>query len=291
MVYNKAELYAMNAERHSRLNQLLQQLPEGFVADTEWLKGLGLSASSIHGYVRQGWLERLAPRVYRRGHPIGIDPGPLRWEICVLSLQNIMDRPLHVGAQTALELAGYWQYATLGKRRVWLYTDDRRARALLSRTPLDAEPEVRARRLFANEMIGLEQRLIDLGTSSLGAVAEAEPAGSPLRKQQLTVSSLERAILEMLADVPQAVSFEHGSELFEGLTTLRPTLMTALLHSCTSIKAKRLFFYFSALHRSPGRKRLKAEDFDLGSGKRQIVAGGEYDPDFQITVPRRRGRR
>jgi len=281
----------MKAQRHSRLNQLLHEVPDGFVVDSTWLKEMGLSASSIHGYVRNGWLEHLAPRLYRRGNPSLGDGQSVRWEICLLSLQNIMKRPIHAGAMTALELAGYWQYATLGRRRVWLYTDDRRARGLLSRAPLDAEPELRTRRLFKDPDLGIEARVLDLATSTLGAGIEPGPARSPLWKQHLSVSSLERAILEVLAEIPSAISFEHGGELFEGLTTLRPALMKELLLSCTSIKAKRLFFYFSAQHRSRGRKHLRPEDFDLGSGKRQIVPGGEFDSGFQITVPRRRGRR
>lgn len=281
-------MFAMSVVRHSRLNRLLYELPEGYIADTEWIKSLGISASSIHGYVRQGWLEHLAPRLYRRGNPTHQNQRPVPWGIFLLSLQNILKRPIHVGAQTALELAGYWQYASFGRRRVWLYTDDRRARALVSRAPLDADPELRTRRLFNEAEVGLERRVLDLVTSNLGAVTVAGPA-PPLWKQELTVSSLERAVLEMLAEIPHGVSFDHGGELFEGLTTLRPALMTDLLRACTSIKAKRLFFYFAAQNASPGRKRrLRPEDFDLGSGKRQIIAGGEYDREFQITVPKRR---
>lgn len=284
-------MYAMSVQRHARLNQLLHELPEGYVADTAWLKGLGLSASSIQGYVRQGWLEHLAPRLYRRGNPTLRNQGPVRWEICLLSLQNVLKRPIHVGGQTALELAGYWQYAMLGKRRVWLYTDDRAARAILARAPLDAVPELRTRKLFMDATLGLETKVLDLVTSTLGAAASPARANSSAWKQQLTVSSLERAILEVLAEIPASISFGHGEELFDGLTTLRPSLTKELLLSCTSIKVKRLFFYFAAQHRAL-RKRLKPEDFDLGSGKRQIVPGGEYDPQFQITVPRRgRGRR
>jgi hypothetical protein len=278
----------MNAQRHSRLNQLLHELPEGYVADTAWLKSLGLSASSIQGYVRQGWLQHVAPRLYQRGNPALGAQGPVRWEICLLSLQNVMKRPIHAGAQTALELAGYWQYAVLGKRRVWLYTDDRPTRLVLTRAPLDAELQLRARSLFKDDALGLETRTLDLVTSTLGA--PVSPIRSPLRNQQLTISSLERAILEVLAEIPSAISFDHGEELFDGLTTLRPSLMKELLQSCTSIKAKRLFFYFAAQHKSL-RRRVRPEEFDLGSGKRQIVAGGQYDPQFRITVPRRRRQR
>jgi hypothetical protein len=66
--------------------------------------------------------------------------------------------------------------------------------------------------------------------------------------------------------------------------------MKELLLACTSIKVKRLFFYFARQHRTL-RRHLKPDEFDLGSGKRQIVPGGEYDPDFQITVPRQGRRR
>lgn len=279
----------MTAQRHARLNQLLQDLPEGYLADVEWLKSRGLSPSSIRDYAKGGWLEHVASRLYRR--PGAALPGkaPVQWELCLLSLQNVMGLEVHAGAQTALELAGYWQYATFGRRRVWVYTDDRRARAILSRAPLDAELELRTGRLFTEPDLGLERRVLDLATSSLGAAAGPGQAPPAARKQLLTVSSLERAILEMLAEVPGEVSFEHGGELFEGLTTLRPGLMKELLLACTSIKAKRLFFYFSKQHRGRGARRLKPEEFDLGSGKRQIVAGGVYDPEFQITVARRRG--
>jgi hypothetical protein len=278
----------MSVQRHSRLNQLLHELPEGYVADTAWLKGLGLSASSIQGYVRQGWLEHLAPKLYRRSDPTLQTQGPLRWEICLLSLQNVLKRPVHAGGQTALELAGYWQYAMLGRRRVWLYTEDPRARGILGRAPLDAVAKPRTTKLFTDPSLGLETRVLDLVTSTLSAAAVPANARSPGWKQQLTTSSLERAILEVLAEIPGSISFEHGGELFEGLTTLRPSPMRDLLLSCTSIKAKRLFFYFSQRHRGL-RKRLNPEDFDLGSGKRQIVPGGRYDAQFQITVPRRRG--
>jgi hypothetical protein len=31
----------------------------------------------------------------------------LRWDVVVLSLQQIMHKPLHVGGRTAIELSGY----------------------------------------------------------------------------------------------------------------------------------------------------------------------------------------
>lgn len=99
---------------------------------------------------------------------------------------------------------------------------------------------------------------------------------------------MERAILETLEEIPRAVSFQHGAELFEGLTTLRPKLTEALLTACRSVKAKRLFLYFAGQHHHAWTKRIRTADIDIGSGKRQIVPDGELDPKFQITVPRSR---
>jgi hypothetical protein len=75
----------MKAERASLLNRLVRELPEDFVVDAKWLKDVGLSASSIRDYAARGWLEHVAPRLYRR--PGQTEPGAIRWEHAVLSLQ------------------------------------------------------------------------------------------------------------------------------------------------------------------------------------------------------------
>ncbi|WP_164857327.1 type IV toxin-antitoxin system AbiEi family antitoxin domain-containing protein [Sphingomonas crocodyli] len=57
---------------------------------------------------------------------------------------------------------------------------------------------------------------------------------------------MERAILETLEEILKIVSFQHGAELFERLTTLKPKLMDTLLAACRSLKSKRLFLYFAS---------------------------------------------
>lgn len=273
----------MNAARGTLLNQMLRQLPDGYVVDTDWLGSLGLSASSIRDYVQRGWLERVAARLYRRN--LGHEHQDVRWETAILSLQNLLGAPLHVGGLTALELAGYWQYAIFGRRRLWLYTDDRRVRSILQRLPLDADVDLRSARLFTDPALGIETRQIDLVTSGLGQEVSPEGRAPVSHSQLLRLSSLERAILEVLDEVPGTVSFEHGGELFEGLTTLRPRLMIALLQACTSVKAKRLFLYFASQHKFAWVRSVRSAEIDIGSGKRQIVAGGRLDPTYLITVP------
>src|SRR3546814_1323773 len=94
----------MRAKRATLLNRLVHELPERYVVDAAWLTRLGLSASSIRDYVERGWLERVGSRLYRRPEPG--DGGPVRWEIATLSLQTLLEVPVHVGGMTALELAG-----------------------------------------------------------------------------------------------------------------------------------------------------------------------------------------
>ena len=102
----------MDAQRSSRLNRLLLSLPEGFLADCAWLQAQGLTRSSIRDYADKGWLERIAPRVYRR--PSQLAKASLRWDVVVLSLQQVMHKPLHVGGRTAAELSGYAHYVEAG---------------------------------------------------------------------------------------------------------------------------------------------------------------------------------
>ena len=277
----------MAAKRASLLNRVMQELPERYVVDAAWLSDLGLGASSIRDYVARGWLERVGSRLYRR--PERDRTGAVRWEIAALSLQNLLRAPMHVGGMSALELAGYWQYAPMGRRRIWLYSDAPAVRSYLRRLDLDADIDIRSCKLFgdADPDLGLQTRALDLVNTTLGPTDQSGDPRTP-HPQYLRVSGMERAILETLEEIPRAVSFQHGAELFEGLTTLRPKLTEALLTACRSVKAKRLFLYFAGQHHHAWTKRIRTADIDIGSGKRQIVPDGELDPKFQITVPRSR---
>src|SRR3546814_2844222 len=94
---------------------------------------------------------------------------------------------------------------------------------------LDADIDIRSRKLFddADLDLGLEARILDLASNALGPAVTPGDAHTQHR-QYLRVSGMERAILETLEEIPRTVSFEHGAELFEGLTTLRPKLAQAL---------------------------------------------------------------
>src|SRR3546814_10318720 len=86
-----------------------------------------------------------------------------------------------------------------------------------------------------------------------------------------------------MADVPQSLSFEHADTIFEGLTMLRPRLLTNLLDGCVSIRAKRLFLFFADRHDHGWSKHIDRQHIDLGRGKRQLVTGGRLDARYKRT--------
>jgi hypothetical protein len=107
-----------------------------------------------------------------------------------------------------------------------------------------------------------------------------------VRDWTLTVSSPERAILEVLSLVDEsAASFTHAAELFDGLPALRPALVQHLLEGCVSIKVKRLFLFLATRHETPWSRKLNTDRVALGQGKRLVTRGGRLDTTFSITVP------
>lgn len=71
----------------------------------------------------------------------------------------------------------------------------------------------------------------------------------------------------------------------QGLVNLSARRLDALLKACKHVQVKRLFFFFADRYQYAWRKKLKVENYNLGAGKRRIVAGGKLDTTYNITVP------
>jgi hypothetical protein len=271
----------MDAQRSSRLNRLLLSLPEGFLADSAWLQAQGLSRSSIRDYVDRSWLERIGPRVYRR--PSQLTRASLRWDVVVLSLQQVMHKPLHVGGRTAVELSGYAHYVEAGETpRVYLYGAG--FPSWLAKLPTSAQFETRSSGLFANSNTGVEARRYDLRSGEASGSPKDAKSTSPW-EWSLTMSVPERAILEMIDELPHQESFHQVDTVIEGLANLRPQLLGKLLRECKSVKVKRVFLWYADRHGHAWFKHLDRSSIDLGKGKRQLVPQGHFDSRYQITLP------
>ena len=101
----------------------------------------------------------------------------------------------------------------------------------------------------------------------------------------VTISTPERAIMEVMYSLPRDASFEEVTLLMEGLTTLRPRMLQGLLEQCRSVKVKRLFMYLAEDYNHVWVKKLDVSKVDFGKGKRMLVKGGRFNAKYNITVP------
>ncbi|ATU94441.1 type IV toxin-antitoxin system AbiEi family antitoxin domain-containing protein [Phyllobacterium zundukense] len=276
----------MSKESPGKLNYLQRELPEGLVVDAAWLKERGYSPQLCRKYVMNGWLEREAHGVYRK------PGGKLLWEHVVISLQTLLMKPLLVGGGTALSLHGFSHYLRREEKEVHLYGPEE-APNWLNKLPLQISF------VYHNSAALFRNDPITFGLTSLGwnlkdarhASADNLHGGSfrvmPWGQWEwpLTLSTPERAILEMLDGLPAHESFDQADKIIEGLTTLSPRKLQKLLIDCKSIKVKRLFFFFADRYNHAWRKHLDKDVINFGTGKRMLVPGGRLDPTYLITVP------
>ncbi len=265
----------MNYQRSPRLKPLLDTVPPGFMVDTPWLRAQGIDPKSIHDYVARGWLERVVRGVYRRPLPEGVQGNHEEsWAIPLLSLQWLMKYPVHLGGESALDMAGYGHYLNLGGRpRVQFYGE---VPPWVKRLPMQAQIVMHRRELFGNDSLGIDDASLK---------AEGNRPIVDVWRWPLRTSSPERAILEALNELPRNTTFEYLDRIFEGLVSLRPKHLTALLTECRSVKVRRLFFVYADKHRHAWRKHLDTSGIDFGSGPRALAEGGKFHPTYRIYVP------
>lgn len=272
----------MTMQKTNKLNQLGNLLPEGLLVNASWLEQQGYSSSLRNQYVSAGWLTQPARGVFCR--PRGI----AGWEQAVISLQTLVGLPVSVGGRTALELQGYAHYLLQSQQAIHLYADEKLP-GWVFKLPIDQSF------IFHNRLRFLPKTAPLPDSISLSApVSEKSDTtlDGALRINQwgqwhwpMIISTPERAYLELLDELPQHETFHMADVIMEGLVNLSPRRMQALLEQATSIKVKRLFFFFAERHNHRWLKHINREAIDLGKGKRMLAKGGKLDPTFQITVP------
>ncbi|VXC73737.1 conserved hypothetical protein [Bosea sp. 125] len=269
----------MDGQGASKLKQLLQTIPPGFLVDMAWMTRHAISRQSVSGYVKQGWLERLRQGLYRRPFTTGASrEAATGWKIPLLSAQWIMGHRFHVGGTSALSLHGHSHYLQLGgDAGIYLYGSD--IPTWLVELQTDARFVRRNDALFGEQPTGVED-----GEFSLSDGPDAELTLSPWR-WPIRMSSAERAILEALDELPNNESFHTLDMAFESLVNLRPKLLTMLLAQCQSVKVKRLFFVYADKHAHAWRKHIDTSGIDMGRGDRALAARGRLHPTYRITVP------
>jgi hypothetical protein len=275
----------MTEPNTGKLNWLNRHLPEGLVVDAAWMTRHGYSTSLRSQYVAAGWLEQPTRGIYRRTR------GCLTWQQVVISLQTFLGHSLAVGGRTALELQGFAHYLPRETKEVHLYGPTRPP-PWVSKLNLNSRFHYHNdRKLFRQDLPALTLPGLDWNDAKdeqtnkalLADNLAVQPWGQ--WDWPLTLSTPERAVLELLGELPNRESFHQVDMLMEGMANLSPRRLQTLLKACQSVKVKRLFFFFADRHPHAWLKRLDKHSFNLGHGKRMLVRGGKLNKAYQITVP------
>jgi len=247
-------------------------LPYGMLATKKWLAAQGLSAHALDNAVKTETLLLLAAGVYSQYSR------SISWEGVVASMQYmaVEDKevlpPVLVGGLSALALSGLSQYLSLGNtQHIQLYAQDKLP-PWLARLSLASNFEGHSTKLLWPEALLQDKHFVKQHDWE----QELPP---------VYFSCPEKAIFEVLLNVPDSVSFEHADELMQGLVNLSPRKLDALLKVCKNVKVKRLFFWLAKRQNYPWFKKLDGEKYNLGSGKRVVAKSGKLDKDYLITVP------
>lgn len=255
----------------------LSLVPHGLLVTRAWLTASGANRHTIDNWIKSQRLVSVMPGVLKRPDT------ELTWQGVVCSFQRMDRHWLTVGGLTALTLQGMGHYLSADEEKtIHLYGQAKLPpwiNRLVPGTVFIRHPYINTTPKWRATISELHLRLWKRLYWPYG-----------FDKLQIDVSSPELAFFEILADVPNDISFEHADQLLQGLTSLSPKILNGLLEYCDNVKVKRLFLWLSERNQMPWLKRLELQKFSvdsgaLGSGKRVIASGGKLDRKYLITVP------
>lgn len=251
----------MSLQNDLKLKKLYQLLPREVVVPASWLEQNGISRQLRYKYIKSGWLHSIGNSAYI------INPKSFTWQGLIVGLQEFSQLPYHIGGLKALELQGFAHYLPIGdENKISLYGKNNLP-AWLKNLDVDCKVILYKKPYFNS--------------------ATLKDFSSNIQGYTLKISSPEQAIFELLFLVEKdGISFEFVSEIFEGLTTLRPNIINELLQTCESKKVKRLFAFFMEHYNHTWINFINLEKVDFGTGKMQIVKGGSMNKKYFITIPK-----
>ena len=243
-----------------KINQLLQQHPQGTVLLSSWLVNQGYSHDLQHRYLKSGWLTSLAYGVMKRtGDTIDIFGA-------LYSLQFQAKLNIHIGGRTALGMQGLSHYLELYQEETLLFAPNNTNLPLwFKKIEWETKPV-----LIHTSMLNPNIGLIEFNEKTFS----------------IKISDPTRAILECLELAPKKFDLQEAWQIMEGLSALNPKKVQEILEYCNSIKALRLFLFMAEKANHSWFKHLNIGNLNLGKGKRSIVPNGKYIPKYKITVPK-----
>ncbi|MGE0090803.1 MAG: type IV toxin-antitoxin system AbiEi family antitoxin [Bacteroidales bacterium] len=250
----------MSTNSGTKINQLLQQLPQGTVLLSSWLVNQGYSRDLQHRYLKSGWLTSLGYGALKRtGDTINLKGA-------LYCLQTQAEKHIHIGGRSALGLQGLSHYLELYQKETLLFAPSGTNLPLWFKK---FEWETKAV-LIHTSMLNPNIGLINYNEKTF----------------TIKISDPTRAILECLELTPKRFDLQEAWQIMEGLSALNPKNVQKILEHCNSVKALRLFLFMAEKANHSWFKYLNIEHLNLGKGKRSIVPNGIYIPKYKITVPK-----
>ena len=250
----------MSTNSGTKINQLLQQLPQGTVLISTWLVNQGYSRDLQHRYLKSGWLTSVGYGALKRtGDTINLKGA-------LYSLQTQAEKQIHIGGRSALGLQGLSHYLELYQKETLLFAPSGTNLPLWFKK---FEWETKAV-LIHTSMLNPNIGLINYNEKTF----------------TIKISDPTRAILECLELTTKRFDLQEAWQIMEGLSALNPKNVQEIMEHCNSVKALRLFLFMAEKANHSWFKYLNIEHLNLGKGKRSIVPNGIYIPKYKITVPK-----
>ena len=247
-------------ERKLTKNCLFLNWKDEEVHTYSWFESHSISRQSVHQCLNNKLIKKLGGGAYIKAND------ELNWQAAIFTAQQELQLPLHVAEQSALEMQGAGHFIPLGKRPpiYIIKREEMRIPIWLKKNDWGVKFHFKTSSLFPS----------DLGLTEYDQ-----------SKFHFTLSSRERAIMEMIDSLDLTDSFETLERYFEGLLDLRSSLVQKLLENCSSIKVKRVFLHMADKLRLPIMKKINIRRVKLGNGKRVVSKKGKLDKTYNITVP------
>lgn len=247
----------------TKLCRLITQWPAGTVGVQARFEKLKIYKQLSNKYAASGWLKKIGVGAYVRA---GENP---TWHGGVYAMQQDLNLKIHVGGLSSLELLNRSHFIPMGTHvRIYIFAHGKHVPRYLPRWFLDFENltvHYVTAQLFSSTV-----GLMDFNCGNF----------------KIQISEPERALLEILALVPNKTSFEHACLLMQYQNGLRVDLVRLLLQECSSLVAKRLFLYLARRFGLDFMRHLNLRGVDLGRGVKSIGAGEIFDKEFNIYVPK-----
>jgi hypothetical protein len=238
----------MSIETSTFLKKLIQS--PNSVITSAWLKEQGISHQLLYKYKQSGWLASIGQGVFLKFY---VKKAKIEDALSALQRDSLK---IHVGGQFALSLKGKLHYAKVKNNWSIFSNRDIKLPLWFVKYPFD-DSWKHYKTKFLSDNIGLEDYQIE--------------------GLNIQISSLERAVLELLYQVPKDVDLQEAYEICELLRTLLPQQLQQLLENCSSIKVKRLFLYMAQKLNHSWLQYINLEKVNLGNGTRVISKNGVFN--------------